>query len=497
MEQEVPTLFRVILVFVLIAANGFFVAVEFALVRSHLTKLRGPDMKGKVGVSSSLKLSENLDLSLSATQLGITISSLVLGWWGAITFREILGACCRFLGEAASNIVSSALATVFALVIVTFLHVILGELVAKSLAIRFPEGTLRILAGPMRLFAILFRPMIVVMTGCSNLFLRFVGVRTPPDAERVHSLAELAMLVSQSSEQGVIDKTEEEMLHGVFSFSETVAREVMTPRPDLITIPLDSSLESVVEAFARWEFSRLPVVGESVDDIVGIVLIRDVLPFIGKERPAHEFYLKKVMREPYFVPGTKPIDDLLNEFKRRNVHIAIVLDEHGGVDGAVTLEDVLEEIVGEIFDESDIPERDIVVQENGDVIVDGGVLVADINDRLEFEIPEGDYDTIAGFIYTSLGRMPRSGDEISIGKAGQLRINGEDLLPKEVEDEVPANGNGHDTLAEDDKSPITAHIKVESVRGRRIETVRLQRLSELAETSPSIPSSQDKGISSD
>lgn len=491
MDSDISPLFSVVLVLVLVGANGFFVAVEFALVRSHLTKLRNPELRGKLGIRSSLKLSENLDFSLSATQLGITISSLVLGWWGALTFKHLLGQCCESLGFPVSPAVAAASSTFVALVIVTFLHVILGELVAKSLAIRFPETTLRTLAGPMRFFSVVLRPMILFMTTCSNLFLRLVGVRTAPEVERVHSLAELAMLVSQSSEQGVLDKTEQEMLDGVFSFSETVAREVMTPRTDLVTIPVDASLEAVIEAFAKTGFSRLPVIGESVDDIVGIVLVRDILPYVGKQHAPHEFSLKRVMREPYFLPGTKPIDDLLNEFKRRNVHIAVVLDEHGGVDGVVTLEDVLEEIVGEIFDESDIPERDIVVEENGDVIVDGGVLVADINDRLELRIPEGDYDTIAGFIYTSLGRMPRAGDEIAvtgIGALGQVNGNGKESTAVGENPEPPMDA--------EEQVPVT-NIKVERVKGRRIETVRLQRTAQLSETAAAKASSQDKGISSE
>jgi putative hemolysin len=475
MDNDVPLIFRILLVFALVATNGFFVAVEFALVRSHLTKLRNPELKGKMGVSSSLKLSENLDFSLSATQLGITISSLVLGWWGATTFQQLLAGCCGWLGQPFTAIASSAAATVVALCIVTFLHVILGELVAKSLAIRYPEETLRMLAGPMRIFSITLRPMIFIMTTCSNMFLRMFGVHTPPESERVHSLAELAMLVSQSSENGVLDKTEEEMLQGVFSFSDTIAREIMTPRPDLVTVPADSTLDEVLDIFSRSGYSRLPVTGESVDDVVGVVLIRDLLPYAHRQRLhfEKEFLLKKVMREPYFVPATKPIDDLMNEFKRRNTHIAIVLDEHGGVAGAITFEDVLEEIVGDIFDESDTPERDIVAQENGDVLVDGGVLVADLNERLEVTIPEGEYDTIAGFIYTSLGRMPKPGDEIAIGSTGQLKVNGE-AIPS-GQDSALAEASSEDS--ETEGTPILAQITVEKVRGRRIETVRLHSFS--------------------
>jgi CBS domain containing-hemolysin-like protein len=315
----------------------------------------------------------------------------------------------------------------------------------------------------MLIFNILFRPLIYFLTACANATLAMFGIRSAPESERTHSLAELSMLVSHSGERGVLDKVEEEMLQSVFSFSDTVAREIMTPRTDLITIPIDASIEEVVQIVVSSGYSRFPVIGDTVDDVLGVVMSRDLLPYVHnlKSSPEREFSLKRIMREPYFVPGTKQISDLLNEFKRRKLHIAIVLDEHGGVDGVVTLEDVIEEIVGDIFDESDVVERDIIVEDDGKVVVDGGVLVADINDRLEFSIPEGDYDTIAGFIYTSLGRLPRPGDEIVIRDSGNLEVNG-----KLIEE-------ASETSAE--SSPL-AQITVEKVTGRRIERVKLQKL---------------------
>lgn len=462
----------VAIVLVLVILNGFFVSVEFALVRSHPTKLKSPEFRKKWGVASSIKLIESLDFSLSATQLGITIASLVLGWWGEKTFADMFTGALSIFGATGSSVMIHFVSTLCAFVVVTFLHVVIGELAAKSLAICYPEETLRLLAPPMRIFLVSFRPMILVLTFCSNIFLRLLGVQATPEAERVHSLAELAMLVSQSTERGELDETEEEMLQGVFGFSETVAREVMTPRTDLMTVPAASTLQEVLRTFSDSGFSRLPVTGEGVDDIVGVLLARDLLPYLhhGGLTGEAQFSIRRIMREPYFVPGTKSISELLNEFKRRKIHIAMVLDEHGGLDGVVTLEDVLEEIVGDIFDESDVPEKEIVIQENGDAIVDGGALVADINTRLECDIPEGDYDTIAGFIYTSLGRMPRPGDEIKLGTAGALAVNG-----GETEELV---------------SPPKAQITVEKVTGRRIDSVRIHRPEPTSET----PASEGKGI---
>jgi CBS domain containing-hemolysin-like protein len=254
----------------------------------------------------------------------------------------------------------------------------------------------------------------------------------------------------------------------------------MTPRPDLVTVPAHATLDEVIDLFAESGLSRLPVTGEGVDDIVGILLIRDLLPFLHHYHRAggvKEFSATKIMREPYFVPGTKRIDDLLSEFKRRKIHLAIILDEHGGVDGLVTLEDLIEEIVGDIFDESDVAERDIVVQENGDALIDGGVLVADINDRLELTLPEGDYDTIAGFVLTSLGKLPKPGDSIVIDQLGEILQGGDETRALNGAHPLPKKQNGHSAEAEVEKEARVPRLSVtvERVKGRRIEVVRLHR----------------------
>lgn len=477
MSTDIPTIvpayWNLILVFLLVILNGLFVAVEFALLRSHPTKIKALEGKSLIGVRSSLKLMEDLDLSLSVTQLGITIVSLILGWFGEETFQGVFYSLLSGIEERYAFFASHLIATALALSLITVMHVVLGEMVAKSVAIRFPEKILRYLSGPTLVFAYVCKPIIKILTFCSSLVLRLIGIDSPADSERAHSMAELSMLVSHSSEKGKLDKVEEEMLQGVFGFSETVAREIMTPRTDVISVPLTASLENLVQVAVSSGFSRLPVVGENIDDIQGIIVVRDLLPYVHNIRKSSdkEFNIRRLMREPYFVPGTKSISDLLNEFKRRKTHIAFVLDEHGGIDGVISLEDIIEEIVGDIYDESDVPERDIIVKEDGVVLVDGGVLVADINDQFDFEIPEGDYDTIAGFIYTSLGRLPRSGDEISIAKGGSIAVNGLILRDRNDEDDTEADLTP--------QLPILAQITVEKVSGRRIEQVMLKKLQHL------------------
>lgn len=466
----------------LVLGNAFFVAVEFALVRAHPTKVKHPDEAKKFGTKSSIALLDDLDNGLSATQLGITICSLLLGWIGELTFAGLFEQLADVMGLQFSPIVIHTTATALAFSIVTFFHVVIGELVAKSLAIRYPEPVLRYCAPGLLIFSKVCRPFIFIFIASANLVLSMFGMRTVPESERVHSADELSMLISASSEHGVLDKSEEEMLKGIFGFSETVAREIMTPRLDLVTIPISSTLDEVIHAVTGSGFSRFPVTGDNIDHVVGIILARDLLSIIEekKQSSSKDFDLKKHLREAYFIPGTKPIDDLLNEFKRRKAHMAIVLDEHGGVDGAVTLEDILEEIVGDIFDESDRPESDVVIEEDGDILLDGGLLVADVNQRFNVSIPEGDYDTIGGFIFSALGRMSQQGDQVHIRNSSILAVNG---VP--IEEEPVRDGEIDRSTPEDIKEqPMPkkmqeALLTVERLAGNRIETVRVHIVSPL------------------
>jgi len=479
METPLAMFFDLFVVFFLVLGNFYFVAAEFAMVRSRPTRLRDPEELKKFGSASALQLIQDLDLSLSAIQLGITVVSLVLGWRGEHIFASIFLQLFALLGPTAAQLLSHGLATTLALLVVTVLHVVIGELAAKSLAIRHPEPTLRMLAPFMLFLAKVFRPIIFVLNGAANLFLSIFGLKTVAESERVLTSSELAMLVSHSSRYGMLDKREEEMLKGILLFSETVAREVMTPRTDMITIPHNASFPEVLRIVTQSGFSRFPVIGDRTDDIRGIVLARDMLMAlqINLGKPPESFDVKKVMRKAYFIPGTKAIDDLLTELRARNVHLAVVLDEHGGVDGVVTLEDIIEEIVGEIFDESDRLEEDIVVQEDGDVLIDGGVLVSDINERLSLHITEGDYDTIAGFMFSALGRIAVASDSILIDRAGRvLEVNG--IAPRVAGLSIPDDEN-HDESEEsaEGESPLPhALLTVEQVLGNRISSIRLHAI---------------------
>jgi CBS domain containing-hemolysin-like protein len=472
MEVYLPYLFRFTGVLLLVLLNGLFVASEFAIVRAHPTKLKHPSLEGSFGTRSSLLLIEHLDRSLSATQLGITIASLILGWLGEEIFAEFFLGIFHGINSTFEIAFIHAFSTALALIVVTVLHVVIGELAAKSIAIQHPETTLRIIAPTLLFFSNLFRPAIFILNGAASLFLSMFGVAPISESERVHTSRELSMLISQSTQHGELDKSEEEMLKGVFEFSETIAREVMTPRIDLVTIPVDAPLHDILATVTSSGFSRFPIVQDNVDDVVGLLLARDLLTFWNSHlsNPNATFSVKDFARECYFVPGTKPVDDLLNELKHRKIHMAIVLDEHGGVDGAVTLEDLVEEIVGDIYDESDEASTDLVFEKDGDVLVDGGVVVADLNERLNLDIPEGEYDTVAGFILSTLGRMACVSDTVKITEEGTIIFNDQDgdLKARTAEGEE-LDGFGV-------VSSEMLIMSVESITGNRIETVRIHRV---------------------
>ncbi len=477
MDGAIASLVSIAAVFGLVLVNALFVAAEFALVRIRETRVNSPDFLSLFGAKSSLLLLRDLDGSISATQLGITIASLTLGWLGEETFAHLIMVGLGSMPETSKFVVSHGVATALALFVVTVLHVVIGELVAKSVAIRHPETVLRVLAPPMVFFFRFLKPFVIALNGLANLCLQILGLRGLVSEDRAHSATELAMLISQSTASGVLDKDEEEMIKGVFEFSHTVAREIMTPRTDLVSISHTASVEQVLAILAESGVSRLPVVGNGIDDVVGVLLAKDVLPNVKRYLAHHEeFDVTKIMRAPYFIPGTKPIDDLLREFKTRKTHIAIVLDEHGGVDGLVTLEDILEEIVGDIYDESEEPERNIVIRDDGDALVAGSVLVGDLNQRFEVQVPEGDYDTIAGFVFTHLGTIPVAGDRILIGDRGGIKTARSTQHPGTV---IPGIVSKEPVLPPIDfsdsdivQNPL-ALFTVLKVRGNRIHTVRL------------------------
>jgi putative hemolysin len=261
---------------------------------------------------------------------------------------------------------------------------------------------------------------------------RLFGVRTPGFEPLVHTPEEIRSIVARGHEQGVVEEDEREMIHGVFEFSQTVAREVMTPRIDVVAVPVDIELPELIRVVVEEGHSRLPVYSGTIDTVVGVLLAKDLIPLLADAERFHHrpFDIREIMREAYFVPDTKPVDDILSEFQQQKVHLAIVLDEFGGTYGLVSMEDLLEEIVGEIDDEYDVSEPEFTPTPEGDVLIDGGASLSEVNERYGLALPEEDYDTIGGYIFGALGRVPVPGDQLEVAAEGRAWL----LVVEETED---------------------------------------------------------------
>ncbi len=404
-------------VLVLVAANAFFVAAEFALVAARRTKIDAWVRRGDRKAMVVKKALQHLDTYISGTQLGITLASLGLGWIGEPAVAGSIEYLFRGLPEPFDAIATHGVASGLAFAAITFLHIVLGELAPKALALLHPEATSRWVAPPLILFTVATNPFIWILNGTANALLRLFGARPQTEHERVHSPEEIRMLVEQSRRTGGLGTGDARMLEGVFEFSEKNAREVMTPRTAIVALPAEASLAEAADRVAAAGRSRYPVTGESLDDVVGIVHAKDILRGLlsGSEAPVQD-----IARPAFFVPGTREVEDVLADMKRQKVHLAIVLDEFGGTAGLVTMEDLLEEIVGPIFDEYDQPSTPAATgaaaaDPAGAVpIVAGNTEIGDVNRLLRLQLDDSDYTTIGGLLFGRLGRLPKVGDRVNL-----------------------------------------------------------------------------------
>jgi len=407
---------RLLAIPVLLMLNGFFVAVEFALVRSRRTRLEAMTRGGDARARIALRAIGNLPRMLSASQFGITLSSLGLGFVTESTLGELLREYfMHALPEAVQASIRISIGATVALATVTYFHVVFGELAPRGAALNHPERFARWLAPPLVFFAWIAKPFIYVLNRSSQLVLRAFGVKADSMEEPVHSPDELRMLVEHSHEKGELQHEDAELIEGVFEFSEKSAREVMTPRTAIVALASDATLDEALKVVEDGGFSRYPVYDETIDHIIGIVLAKDLLRVL-RVRP-DPFDLRAVMREVHVVPGSREVEDVLSDFKRQKEHMAIVLDEYGGTAGLITMEDLLEEIVGEILDEYDEARPTPPVSSAGIVAVPGDTHIGELNERFGLDVPDADYTTIGGFVFGTLGRLPTVGDRVTAGGA--------------------------------------------------------------------------------
>jgi len=406
---------RLIAIVVLLLVNGFFVAAEFALVRSRRTRLESMARTGDWKSRLALRASGNLARVYSASQLGVTLASLAIGALAESSLSGWLAEELQGLPVPIELSLRVGLGTAIALAIVTFFHVVFGELAPRGFALAHPEIAARWLTPPLLAFAWIAAPFTNLLNRSSQVVLRAAGLTTATAAENVHSPEELRMLVEQSQEVGVLQSQDADMLEGVFEFSEKNAREVMTPRTEIDALPIDATLDETLALVEETGRSRYPVYEETIDNIVGLVLAKDLLGIL--RAPPASFSLAAIMRPVHVVPGAREVEEVLADFKRLKEHMAVVIDEFGGTAGLVTMEDLLEEIVGEILDEydeaPDLPEREGVDL----VVVPGSTNIGELNERFGLDVPENDYTTIGGFVFGALGRLPVAGDRVTAGGA--------------------------------------------------------------------------------
>jgi len=398
------------LTFFLVFLNGFFVAAEFALVKVRASQI---EIKAKTGsrVAKIAKhMTQHLDGYLAATQLGITLASLGLGWVGEEVMTDLVSRFFSFIQVDMSSSTATNIGHILAFAIITVLHIVFGELAPKSLAIQRPIGTTMGIALPLHFFYLLFRPFIWLLNGFANLILKMLGISSIGGHEAHHSSEELQYLLDQGKESGALETNEHELIKNVFDFNERVVKNIMVPRTKISGIELTTPHKELLEVIINEGYSRIPVYVETIDKIVGIVHAKDILPLLADGK---ECILKDIIRKPYFIPETKKINDLLSELQLKRIQIAIVLDEFGGTAGMVTLEDIVEELVGEIQDEYDEEKPIVEKLSEHEFIIDATASIYDVNEFLPHDLPEdGDYDTVAGLVSEIFGKIPDV-DEVS------------------------------------------------------------------------------------
>ncbi|GAB3235014.1 hemolysin family protein [Hymenobacter seoulensis] len=400
-------LLNILLTVLLVLLNGFFVAAEFAIVKVRLSQIELKAQTGNRFAKMTEGILHNLDGYLSATQLGITLASLGLGWIGESVVSQIIIATVHALGLEMTDATAHSIALPTSFALITILHIVFGELAPKSLAIQQPEATSMFVALPLRVFYTVFRIPIVVLNWLSGLVLRLFGIQQVSEHE-VHTAEELRLLIDQSKQSGEIQDSEHELIENVFQFNDRMVKQIMVPRTKLSAIDVNTPQDAVLEAVYNEGYSRIPVYEGNIDNIIGILYVKDLLQIIRRSEPIE---LQKIIRPAYFVPETKKINRLLRQFQRKHTHMAIVSDEFGGVSGIVTIEDIMEELVGEIQDEYDNEVPVVEKVSEAEYRVASSTAIPDANEYLPFPLPEGDdYETVGGLLNVIYGNIPEVGD---------------------------------------------------------------------------------------
>ena len=418
------SILKLIAVFALVGINGVFVAAEFALVGARPTRIDQLAEQGNRWARLVKRAMDDPNRFISAAQVGITMASLGLGWLAEPAVAELLiPVLDPVLGED-GRIGAHLVAGAIALFIITLLHIVLGEQVPKMIALQRAESTVLTIAPIVSAIAVPFRPLIALLYWLTAIVLRLFRLEWQGEHHLVYSEDELKMMITASHQRGILDENEEAMINRVFGFAEMMTEQVMVPRTEIEALPIRASLDEVTKLVADSGHSRYPVYGENLDDIRGVFHTKDVYTLLARNEQ-HRFNLRRMVRTPLMVAESTNLDDLLTRMKRERTQIAIVVDEYGGTAGMVTLEDVLERIIGDVQDEFETHGEDIVVLETGCARINGLLSLEDVNERFGLGFEDPYYNTIGGFVFGQLGRRPEVGDVVT--------INGVDLTVVELD----------------------------------------------------------------
>ncbi|WP_027377412.1 hemolysin family protein [Kaistella palustris] len=408
---------KLLLALLLVLLNGFFVAAEFSIVKVRYSQIQLKAAEGNSMAKQAEHIIKHLDEYLSATQLGITLASLALGWVGESAMHHVIENIFHYFDFAVADATITTVSLVISFLLITVMHIVFGELIPKSIAIRKSESTTMAIAMPLRIFYTIFKPFIWTMNKMSNAVLRLMKIH-PASEQEIHSTEELQLLVKQSADSGEIEEENYEIIKNAFDFTDHSAKQIMVPRQNIASIDIEEPVADIISIIMEGGYSRLPVYKDSIDNVIGIFYAKEIIrEYIKRNGQIDHDVLKELMREAFFVVGSKKISDLLKVFQQKKQHLAVVIDEFGGTEGIITLEDILEELVGEIQDEED--EEAKIVDKVGENVywVQATQPLDEINEHLPKKFPlsdDGEYNTLAGYILHGLEDIPAENQEFVI-----------------------------------------------------------------------------------
>lgn len=400
----------ILVILILVLLNGFFVAAEFAIVKVRSTQIDTIEQKN-IRARIAKEVIMHLDAYLSATQLGITITSIALGWIGEPAISRMIEPIINYFGITNPQVIH-ALSFGIGFSVITFLHITMGELGPKSIAIQYPKQTTLWIASPLHLFYVVFKPFIFILNKSANLMLRMVGIHPAGEHELSHSEEEIRMLIADGRKSGVIDATEYKLIENIFNFTETSVKEIMIPRMDVFALDIEKPVVENLKLAIDSGYTRIPVYRESIDTLIGILYVKDLFKIDRDTITTASF--ETILRPAYFAPESISINRLMQDFLQQRFHMAIIIDEFGGTSGVVTLENIIEKIVGQqIQDEYDDEKKEFEILSDGSYTVQAKMRIGDFNQQFQANIPEDDnYETLAGFLNNVAGHIPNNGEEI-------------------------------------------------------------------------------------